>query len=455
MLLRRRMTAGVVCATIACATTASAQDSNYWSSAYGTRARLLGGVVIGSPGDISSVYYNPGALALAPGSEFLLAGSAFQYLRVSVANGSAPRKDLVSSTISTVPSLLAGEIPILDRDRLAYSFLSWQNVDLDIEQRTTSDAPPIAGATFASIDLQYHQDVSDDWYGLTWARALTPRLGFGVTPALAVHSQRTQASILAMAENATREQAVLQYGKDFDFLHYRLLARLGLSGARDSLTWGVTFTTPGLGLFGGGGVRQSVNLTDQTGSVGNVLGATFQDELDAKYQSPLGAGAGASLGWRQTRIHVAAEWWAAVDKYNVLEGEPFVVHVPITAQNPTGDSTVTAVVTEELDEVVNFGVGLEQRFSPDLVGFLSYHTDRSGRSPDSEPGASVTTWDLHHVTGGITFNAWRSNFAVGLSGAFGSRPIHGIGNRPDRIPPTELETKALIVTGSLGWKVTF
>jgi hypothetical protein len=115
MPLRIRSAAAIFC--VLCATRALAQDSNYWSTAYGTRAQLLGGVVIGSPGDISSVYYNPGALALAPNTEFLLAGNAIQYMRVSVENGSGPKKDLISSTITTVPALLAGEIPVLKRDR--------------------------------------------------------------------------------------------------------------------------------------------------------------------------------------------------------------------------------------------------------------------------------------------------------------------------------------------------
>jgi len=116
---RRWLALGLVSVGILGATTARSQDSNYWSAAYGTRAQLLGGVVTGSPGDISSTYYNPGALALAPSSEFLLAGNAFQYQRVSVANGSGPKRDLVTSTIGTVPSLIAGEVPILKHDRLA------------------------------------------------------------------------------------------------------------------------------------------------------------------------------------------------------------------------------------------------------------------------------------------------------------------------------------------------
>ncbi|HXS82521.1 MAG TPA: hypothetical protein VN896_07335, partial [Methylomirabilota bacterium] len=52
-----------------CAVPAAAQDANYWSTAYGTRSQLLGGVVTGSPGDISSTFYNPGAFALSGAAE--------------------------------------------------------------------------------------------------------------------------------------------------------------------------------------------------------------------------------------------------------------------------------------------------------------------------------------------------------------------------------------------------
>src|SRR5207244_3622546 len=126
---RNWLALGAVAHGVSSGATALAQDANYWSTAYGTRAQLLGGVVTGSSGDISSVYYNPGALALSPNAEFLLAGYALQYQRVSVANGSGPRRDLVSSVITTVPSLIAGELPVLKHDRLAYSYLSRQQVD--------------------------------------------------------------------------------------------------------------------------------------------------------------------------------------------------------------------------------------------------------------------------------------------------------------------------------------
>ena len=449
---RRWLALGLVSVGILGATTARSQDSNYWSAAYGTRAQLLGGVVTGSPGDISSTYYNPGALALAPSSEFLLAGNAFQYQRVSVANGSGPKRDLVTSTIGTVPSLIAGEVPILKHDRLAYSFLTRQNVDLDMEKRLTTGAEsvsPLPNATFAAFELLYHQRVSETWYGATWAHQLSPRFGIGITPSVAVRSQRTTASLTAMGENAGGQQAMLQHSRDFEYLHWRLLAKLGAQGYRDSLTYGVTLTTPGLGLFGGGAFRQSTSLTDQSGTVGNVIGASYQEDLKATYKSPVGVGAGASYGWTALRIHAAAEWWASISRYNILEGAPFVIHVP------SGDSTASATISEELRSVFNYGVGLEYKFSPGLSGYASFHTDQSSRPSGSPVSASVTAYDLSHLSGGVTFKAWRSDFAVGLEGAFGSRPIQAFARRPDAIPPGELETHAMLVTGTLGWKISF
>src|SRR5262245_26873400 len=85
------------------ASLAAAQDSNYWTNAYGTRSQLLGGVVVGSPGDISSTFYNPGALALTKSTELLLAGNAYQYQQVKVTNGNGPGRNLATSSIGVVP----------------------------------------------------------------------------------------------------------------------------------------------------------------------------------------------------------------------------------------------------------------------------------------------------------------------------------------------------------------
>ena len=435
-----------------CAATARAQDANYWSTAYGTRSQLLGGVVIGSPGDISSTYYNPGALALTKSAEFLLAGSAYQYQRVATDDGSGPGKTLVSSSFVTVPSLFAGELPLLKHDRLAYAFLTRGAMDMEMNSRRTDvvSLAPIPGAVSAAGEIQLKQDYTESWYGLTWSHNLSPTLGFGVSPFLAVHSQRTRAALLLEGLNSSNQAAVLSQSREFDFMYWSLLARLGLSGVRDSLTYGATLTTPNLGLMGGGSTNYNNTLVDQTGTAGNVMGASYAEDLKAKHRSPLGAGAGASYGFGTTRIHAAIDWNAEVSKYTVLESPDFVIH------KPSGDSTAKVVITDRMDAVFNWGVGLEHRFSNTLSGFASYHTDLSGRKQGEAPSASITAWDLHDVAAGVTWHVWRSDFALGLTTAFGSQPTPAVPNPPEGAPsPQDLQTHEMLVTVSLGWKITY
>jgi hypothetical protein len=442
---------GVVLALLALAAPARAQDSNYWSSAYGTRSQLLGGVVIGSPGDISSTFYNPGALALTHSAELLLAGSAYQYQRVAVDDGSGPSKTLVSASFVTVPSLFAGEIPILDHDRLAYAFLTRRAMNMEMNRRSTTGAEaPIASPVFAAGELQLKQNLTDSWYGLTWSHKLSPNLGFGVSPFLTLRSQRTRAALLFEGEDAGGRSAVLSQSREFDFMYWALLARLGLGGVRDSLTYGVTLTTPSAGLFGGGSTNYNNTLVDQTGTIGNVMGASYEDGLKAHHKSPLGAAAGASYGWGGTRVHAAIDWNAEIARYTVLESPSFVVH------KPSGDSTVTVVITDRADAVFNWGLGIESRLSHTVTGFASYHTDLSGRNQGEAPSASITTWDLSDVALGVSWHVMRSDFALGVTSAFGSQPTPSTPGRAEGVPdPPALQTHESLVTVSLGWKISY
>ena len=429
---------------------ARAQDSNYWSLAYGTRSQLLGGVMIGSPGDISSVYYNPGALALAQNVELLISGSAYRYQRLSIDGGSGPGRNLVSSWLAATPSLFAGEIPILDHDRLAYSFLGRHQSNMEMMGRFTagSEIPPTS-PDLSALELDFNQNLSENWFGLTWAHKLSSTLGIGVSPYLGVRSQNTGISAFRSSQDAASTASVFNVSRRFDYLHWRLLARFGLSGVRDSLTYGLVFTTPGLGLFGGGGLRANTTLVDESGQMGHIAGASYQTEIKADYRSPMGVGAGASFGWGATRVHAAVEWNAEVPRYEVMHGDDYII------RTPSGDSTATLIVDQELDAVLNYGVGIERRLSPTLFGYASFHTDYSGRQPTDLANASVSSWDLSHISAGATWHVLRSDLTLGASTAFSSQPVP-----PSQVTEmiganADLESHVMMITVLAAWKITF
>jgi len=436
----------------AASTVVLAQDANYWSSAYGTRAQLLGGVVIGSPGDISSTYYNPGAFAISKSTELLLAGNAYQYQSVKVDDGSGPGKTLVSSHIATVPSLFAGELPILKHDRVAYAFLTRRAQDIEIDQRTT-DVPafaPIANPVFSAGEINFHTDFSEGWYGFTWGHELRRGLGLGVSPFLVVRSQHGRNALLTEGQDATGAAALLTMTREYDFLYYGLLARIGLAGVRDSLTYGLTVTTPSLKITAGGNTQYNTSLLDQTGTIGTIVGADYEKDRKADFRSPTGVGGGASYGWGGTRLHAAAEWYAEVPRYTVIETSPFIVHTP------GGDSTVTLTLTDHLKSVFNWGVGVEHRFNATWSGFAGYHTDVSARDENDPPSASVTHWNLNHVTVGTQLHVWRSDLSLGIESASASQPTPRLPTPPTgQVLPQGLNTHEMLLTVMLGWKITF
>src|SRR4029453_3649643 len=112
---------------------AHAQDTNYWSLQYGPVGQLVGGQLIGGVDDLSSTYYNPGALALRNESSYLLSTESFQWEGVSAEpEARLAVFDSSSSHFGAAPSLLAGVLPrwFGPDTSLAWSFLTRQKLDV-------------------------------------------------------------------------------------------------------------------------------------------------------------------------------------------------------------------------------------------------------------------------------------------------------------------------------------
>jgi hypothetical protein len=66
---------------------AAAQDSHYWDNQYGTKGELLGGLVVGTPSDLSATFYNPGWIALYGSSSVLLTTKAAEAYSIKLKDG--------------------------------------------------------------------------------------------------------------------------------------------------------------------------------------------------------------------------------------------------------------------------------------------------------------------------------------------------------------------------------
>jgi len=423
---------------------AAAQDAHYWTTQYGNRSRLLAGAVIGSVDDVSAVFYNPGALALLDKAELLLGGNVFEYTNVGYEGLVIGDIDLTSNRFKSLPAMIAGEFPFkfLGKNRLAYSYLVRADFDFRIRERGVLVGEDIGLPALEDVagDVRMDQDLTESWGGLTWARMLG-EWGFGVSQFIAVRSQRTEFQSLVQARSSENEEFIALQSRDFRYAAWRILWKLGINRIIDRWQFGVNVTSPSLSLGGSGDVGyDSTFVVDSNDpSVSGGIVTTSQEDLPARYKTPLSVGGGGAYSFGEgRRVHFAAEWFAEVQEYRVIDSEPFV--------SPESGDTLSFDIDQKLDGVFNAGVGIEYTFSDLLGGYGGFRTDFSAR-PDEVEGSDFTStvsrWDLYHVSLGSTFTVERSDFTLGVVFSFGkSEPFDPLFLLPGLEPPTGEEPMA-------------
>lgn len=417
--------------------TASAQDVQYWNATYGTRALLLGGVVIGSSQDISAVFYNPAGLALLEKTEVILSGSGYQYSSLSIDNETGVGGTLSSSSIDAISGMFAGEIPLtFMKGRLGYSVLTRLRFDGRIEARglpldSVLTAP---GVQFSSGDLHGEENLSETWVGLTLARLMRPHVSLGITQFAVVRSHRALFSTTAQVLNSSGAAAVAMQARDFSYDHWSLLWKLGLAVQYPAWSLGVTVTSPNVRVFGSGSAGRDFTVVDQGIAASPItqVATDFQDDVASAYHTPLSVGMGGAYAFGPTRLHASAEWFGSEAAYHVLATEPF------TAQS--SGQTMTNQVVQEFVSVVNYGLGIEHHFGPKLAAYGSFRTDKTPLPDSSAANSTLSHWDLSHVTAGAAFSWLHADLVLGTDFAFGNRqPRSTTSSGPaldPSIPPT-------------------
>jgi len=405
------------------------QDTNYWTDQFGNSERLLAGAVVASVSDTGAAYYNPGALALHAGYKALVAANVVDYSTFEGQRPGAASQSFSDSRFRWLPTLIAGELKFgwLGKSRLAYSFLTRQDISLNLEDRR--DFVPVTGAlqlTSAHLDSRLTENVSEYWAGLTWARPVGSSLGVGVTMFTAVRNANGRPEATLEAQQGIGGGAVAVGGQSFDYMYTRLLWKLGLTARLNAWKIGLTCTTPSVGLFGSGSASYDASLVS-TGTTGQpglaVITTNYQDDVSAHFKSPLSIGAGLSRQIGSTQLHLSAEWFDSVPSAPVLDTVPF------TSQS-TGQ-TIQNNVTYGVTSVFNVAAGLQYNFGPAWHGYLGFRTDKSGALPQTESSTTFFGTDLYHASLGAMVKMGRAEVAFGFGYGWGSSEVAPL---LDRLP---------------------
>jgi len=389
---------------------ASAQDAHYWAQQYGTRSELLGGTVVGSPQDLSTTYYNPGGLAFLESPSFLFSALGLEYESYAIDRDDTPSTQFGASRFGAAPSIFTGTFPrSWTESTLAYSFLTRQKLDARIDTWRTIGSDPDAPLANLLIDAK----LTENWGGITWSRALGT-VGVGATLFGVYRSQRAREEILAQPVPIEGGQLAFATVNEYHYWHTRALAKLGVYWQRGVTSVGLTYTTPGLPLFGSAGAAYYRNI-DVPPPESDVDEAFADEDSGVTYRSPMSAAIGARWSRGQWAIYATAEWFDSVDPYRV-----------VTVREDTGAGTGTTLdplVTQELESVLNLGVGAEFAPRANLTFFGSFVSDHSAADDDPLTGHSLATWDTYQATLGAAFTAISSDFTLGVSVAGGHAPL--------------------------------
>jgi hypothetical protein len=402
---------------------AAAQDSHYWTHQYGTQANLLGGLVIGSVSGLAGTFYNPGSLPFIEQNQIILASKVFEYSDISLKNLAMTGRDLSYSDLGQAPTMLAGTIRLrgLGRHWLGFSYLTRQSVNYDISGTGTESLnliPNAPGPQGVAVNYQLSERMTESWWGLTWAYKISPSLGVGLSQYITIRVHHLDVEAGSEVSLPDGHVALASGSTTSYYLNWRLLWKAGVIWDSPRLTLGATLTTPSLGLYGRGhtGVNNTAVGPKLNGdSSPDYVEADYQTGLKAGYRTPLSLGAGATFKLDSFRIYGSTEWFARVNRYAVMTGRNFV--------GQTSGVSIPNIVTSELTSVLNYGVGLEYLYRPDLKFYGSFLTDFTARPADTDTNLSPADWNIYEFVGGAAFKVRSSSFALGLGLGFGSRNI--------------------------------
>jgi len=412
--------------------TASAQDAHYWTQYYGTESNLLSGAVIGSVADLGGTFYNPGFLARVQAPTFLLSAKIYQLTSTTVETEAGAGGRVSNSDFGSAPNLVAGtfKLPFMRGYALGYSFLTRQRSENDLTLHHSASVDVLQnfpGPESVGAEVSTNQDMKDEWLGLTLSHALGGKAGIGLTNYLAIRSQTSsyRAQLQALAQNGA--VAMSSRINEFNYSTYGVLWKAGVAFDLSPFTAGLTLTTPRLNIAGSGTSLYNEVLTgvdrDGDGRNDDYLASNLQTDVGAQYKSPWSVGAGAGWTLGKTKLHASAEWFDRVDKFDVVEAKNFI--------NQSTGETVARQVTQQLDDVLNYGAGVEVHLNEKFSGYGSFATDFSALTPETVPvyegstqvSASSSTWDLLTFAGGTALKVARAEVTLGLSYTFGKQDL--------------------------------
>jgi hypothetical protein len=417
----------------------NAQDDHYWAQQYGAISTLMGGAMAGGVNDNSAVYYNPGALAFISNPSLSVDANVYKMDRIRISDGAGEGINLNSAQLSVYPQIIAGMINMFKNSkfRFSYTLLTRNHGNVLMNARYTGQATPAdpgnPGSQLTSFVgvFDYVNQLNEQWFGMGIGYPLSDKIGFGATFLSSYRGQTYQLTNYVQEVDYSNADHIFRTETNDEAVKYstfKLLVKIGLAYNIHPWKFGLTLTTPSVGLYGEGSVQRQnsvIAISENPADMAdNFLIMDRKTDVKVHYKHPLSIAFGADYHTDKTRVAITAEYFFNIGTYSLMkpDAEPFL-YPPSYADSASIRQQIDSYLDVEngARPVFNIGIGFTQvlfkQFSL-LMGAYTDFSSYSGKVNTKNLLHGFENFDLYHVSTGLSYHKQKQTITLGFSYAF-------------------------------------
>ncbi|MGH1339685.1 MAG: hypothetical protein ACRBFS_26440 [Aureispira sp.] len=409
-----------------------AQDTHYWTNQYGARASLLGGAAIAGLDDNSAVYYNPANLAFIKENTVSLNTSVYKYTDLYWGNGAGQGLDLQSQRISLYQQMISGLLTknAAIKSRIGFNIITRQHANTSITQRHEGSYelnPSQDGAERYLGNVQLDNNINETWACLGWGYRLNKHFSVGLTGIITYRAQRyaffytTRAARSdSVSTTSALNVATNAYDTHTNTFIIGGLLKAGFHARFGPWRFGLNVTSPSISIWSSSKIQRELSQTNLPGNNDRIQTGE-QKFLPSQYKYPLSIGLGASYSYKTGGINIAAEYFAGLRPYKMIEARDESSTFSVLFNRPSVDFFT---VYNAAKPVLNFAIGWEQNLHERLFMHIGLRSDFSyaqinNRDYVQKLRLQNIPMNLWHGTLGFSLRRKASLVSVGVQYSYG------------------------------------
>jgi long-subunit fatty acid transport protein len=424
------------------------QDTHYWTYRYGTRAVLLGGPAVGGLEDNSSVIYNPALLSLVKKTSISLNANVYQVVSITAKDGAGPGQNVTSSQFSAVPITLSGLIKKKRPSNWTFGyavivpteFVFKANVRENDFKNIVSDTESPGAEDYVG-QFTVNTRLSENQLAFAIAYKITDQFSIGLSNQFVYRSHTyTKFELSRMIlNNAVGSLVSTSEAQNIEYTNLRYAPKIGFAFASGKWSAGVAVVLPTINITGSGTIARDIVANNLLVNIesnptkppifvrSNFAANDRQTQLATTYKSPLAISAGLVYKGDRTLIAASAEWFGAIDLYNIMSPEDNLFKRPT---NLALDGKKFLELNASNKSVTNIAIGIDRAINEKLnlsAGFRTNNSfydkafddrvvDRNRRNVNNNSlNLDISSWNIYHVVLGGTFKQERRDLSIGIN----------------------------------------